>query len=89
MARPRSRDNADGPPARRRGAWFGSGGLNAGAGVGRLGLRVRAQGDALRGVPALLLIVGYEERWTMSFCQRVTFVSAGIMILYGFFQLAK
>ena len=29
----RPRDNADAPTARRRGAWFGSGGVNAGAGL--------------------------------------------------------
>ena len=29
---------------------------------------------------ALLLVAGYEERWTMSFCQRVALVIAGIMI---------
>ena len=57
--------------------------------MGRLRLRVRVWGDAMRGVPALLLIAGYEERWTMSFCQRVVLVIAGIMIPYVFFQLAK
>jgi hypothetical protein len=33
---PWTHDNADGPTARRRCPWFGSGGLHAGAGVGRL-----------------------------------------------------
>jgi len=40
-------------------------------------------------LPALLFVVGYEERWTMSFCQLVVLVIAGIMIPDGFFQLAK
>ena len=38
------------------GAWFGSGGLNAGAGVGRLELRFRAWRDVMRVLMTLLLI---------------------------------
>ena len=63
--------------------------MNAGAGVGRLGFRVRAWGDVMRVLLAVLLVAGYEERWTMSFCQPVVLVIVGIMIPYVFFQLAK
>jgi len=40
----------------RRCAWFGSGGLHAGAGVGRLGFRVRAWGNVMRVLLAGLLV---------------------------------
>jgi WD40 repeat protein len=39
------------------GAWFGSGGLHAGAGVGRLGFRVRAWGDVMR-VLVVVFVLG-------------------------------
>ena len=43
----------------------------------------------MRVLLAVLLVTGYEEWWTMSFCQPVVLVFAGIMIPYVFFQLAK
>jgi len=93
LARRRPRDNRS--PAASEGRYRGSdlavtaGELNAGAGVGRLGDRVRAWGDVMRVLLAVLLVAGYEERWTMSFCQPVVLVIVGIMTPYVFFQLAK
>ena len=58
-------------PASERGVgpWFGSGGLNAGAGVGRLGYRVRAWGEVMRVLLAVLLVgiagCGGEETVTL------------------------
>ena len=43
----------------------------------------------MRVLLAVLLVTGYEERWTMSFCQPVVLVIVGIMTPYVFFQLAK
>ena len=43
----------------------------------------------MRVLLAVLLVAGYEERWTMSFRQPVVLVIVGTMIPYVFFQLAK
>ena len=43
----------------------------------------------MRVLLTVLLVAGYEERWTMSFCQPVVLVIVGIMTPYVFFQLAK
>ena len=56
MGGSRTLENADGPAERHRGAWFRSGGLNAGAGVGRLGDRIGAWGDVMRVRLRLLLV---------------------------------
>ena len=56
-----------------------------GLGWGDWGHRVRAWVDVMRVLLAVLLVAGYEERWTMSFCQPVVFVIVGMMIPYVFF----